>query len=160
MSETELGRELGTFRAHPRAMMRQILYVGIAVGAVGFVLVAILEFDLVRATEIGAAVAVASMAGGAPVILAMSFFQVTRVFERGLRAYNLRGHSETTSWPAISRVEPSTLFGLKYIAVTSRESTTRLLVPLFLADMAQFRSLVVQRAGSEHILSRSLESNS
>ena len=103
-----------------------------------------------------ALIAVAAIAALALLMyLATLAFKVT-VLAEGLRCYDPLGVYHTVKWEDIMAVERAQLYGLPYLMVKGKELSQPLTLPLWLQDMARFRSAVDSSAGHQNILSKAL----
>ena len=87
--------------------------------------------------------------------LVVLFFPVS-VSASGLRSFDAWGRYHRVAWANITAAQPVRVLGLKYLRVQQGSGGRPIWVPLFLADMARFRTLVLQHSGSANPLAQAL----
>ena len=88
--------------------------------------------------------------------LVVLFFPVS-VGASGLQSFDAWGRYHRVAWTDITAAQPCRVVGLKYLRVQHGTAGRTVWVPLFLADMDRFRSLVLQHGGPANLLTQALQ---
>ncbi len=78
------------------------------------------------------------------------------VNSKGVKCYNQQCIYKTVAWDEITEAYPVKLYGLKYIFVESERLASPLTIPLYLADIDEFKNKVTNYAGTDNKLSEAL----
>lgn len=156
MKVEHLGNRLGVFRESIYAVPLAAAYFTILVFILFLVAALIREDSVQHAVEIALEFALLSGLVIIPWFLVLWFTQPTRVFEHGLVACDKRGRSHATTWKAIESIERRRITGFNYICIVTRDSSERLQVPLWMPRFDEFRFIVIERTGADHVLARDL----
>jgi hypothetical protein len=80
-----------------------------------------------------------------------------RVHELGLRAFDAYGRFFSVRWGSMTAVSRMDLLALPYLRVYTAQAGVEVVIPLFLAEQADFERLVSKCAGPLNPLSRHFE---
>ena len=82
-----------------------------------------------------------------------------KVLQDGIQCYDSFGRYRSVKWKDVIAVDFLNMYGLKYVVLHASTLKQPVTLPLYLADMDEFRRLVESQAGPDHMVVKALRAS-